>query len=353
MLKRRLLRALGHQHALRFGFRDRILRRFDDPDRTSSAEFVVPFYGAKYRGNFDTFIDWSVYYYGAYERDDLELIGDFLAALGDPVFVDVGANVGHHTLFAAMRCRRVIAVEPFEPLVRRIRQKVDDNSLANVTIVACGLGERDETAPYTPSSTNNTGTGAFAVSSSGAAVMLPVRRGDEVLAETDGSSVGFLKIDTEGFEAPRPARPQPDAGRGEAAGLVRVVRANGGRSRRRARSLPRRVHVLPSSAGSIVAGDFPPARRPPRIADGPMAGGGHSCGARRLRRACGDKSVSGASPGASRTRLMSRRARFHPHARVAECRHAIESASRPARLSSRAARLASQQHAPASLARRG
>jgi FkbM family methyltransferase len=94
----------------------------------------------------------------------------------------------------------VIAIEPFEPLVRRIRQKVDDNSLANVTIVACGLGERDQTAPYTPSSTNNTGTGAFGVSSSGTAVMLPVRRGDEVLAETDGNRVGFLKIDTEGFE---------------------------------------------------------------------------------------------------------------------------------------------------------
>lgn len=200
MLKRRLLRALGHQHALRFGFRDRILRRFDDPDRTSSAEFVVPFYGTKYRGNFDTFIDWSVYYYGAYERDDLELIGDFLAALGDPVFVDVGANVGHHTLFAATRCRRVIAVEPFEPLVRRIQQKIDDNALTNVTIVACGLGERDETALYTPSTTNNTGTGAFGVSASGQTVTLPIRSGDEVLAEADGSRVSFLKIDTEGFE---------------------------------------------------------------------------------------------------------------------------------------------------------
>lgn len=200
MLKRRLLRALGHQRALRFGVRDRILRHFDDPDRTSAAEFVVPFYGARYRGNFDTFIDWSVYYYGAYERDDLVVIDDFLAALGDPVFVDVGANVGHHTLFAAMRCRRVIAVEPFEPLVRRIRQKITDNALSNVTIVACGLGERDGTAAYTPSSTNNTGTGAFDVSASGQTVTLPIRRGDDVLAETGGSAVGFLKIDTEGFE---------------------------------------------------------------------------------------------------------------------------------------------------------
>ena len=201
MVPRRLLRVLGHQRTLRFGFRDRILRRFDDPDRTASEEFVVPFYGARYRGNFDTFIDWSVYYYGAYERDDLELIGDFLAAMRDPVFVDVGANVGHHTLFAATRCRRVIAAEPFEPLVRRIRQKIEDNGLSNVTAVACGFGDREGTAPYTPSTTNNTGTGAFDVAAAGHTISLPVRRGDNVLAEAGVDAVSFVKIDTEGFEA--------------------------------------------------------------------------------------------------------------------------------------------------------
>jgi FkbM family methyltransferase len=200
VITRRLLRALGHQRALRFGFRDRILRRFDDPDRTPSEEFVVPFYGASYRGNFDTFIDWSVYYYGAYERDDLELIGDVLSAMRDPVFVDVGANVGHHTLFAATRCRRVVAAEPFEPLVRKIREKIADNALTNVTVVACGFGDRDEQAPYAPSTTHNTGTGAFGVGSDGPAVTLPIRRGDDVLAELGVAHVDFLKIDTEGFE---------------------------------------------------------------------------------------------------------------------------------------------------------
>src|SRR5215472_14769316 len=100
MLKRQLLRAVGHQRYLRFGVRDRVLRRLDDPDITASAEFVAPFFGARYRGNFDTFVDWSAYYYGAYERDDLEVIGDLIAPLDAPTFVDVGANVGHHTLFA-------------------------------------------------------------------------------------------------------------------------------------------------------------------------------------------------------------------------------------------------------------
>jgi FkbM family methyltransferase len=199
MLKRRLLRALGHQRYLRFGVRDRILRRFDDPARADATEFVTPFFGARYRGQFDSFIDWSTYYYGAYSRDDLDLIDDLLTAWRHPVFVDVGANVGHHTLFAATRCRRVIAIEPFEPLTRRIQQKIDENGLTNVTIVTCGLAERDGVAAYVPPTTHNRGTGAFGVPEAGS-VSLPVRRGDDVLAEAGASAPSFIKIDTEGLE---------------------------------------------------------------------------------------------------------------------------------------------------------
>jgi len=160
----------------------------------------VPFYGMNYRGNFDTFIDWSVYYYGAYERDDLELIGDLLACLPDPVFVDVGANVGHHTLFAATRCRRVLAIEPFDPLAQRIRQKIADNNLAQVAVVVCGLGAREGAAPYVPASGHNTGTGRFGGAPGGTTVSLPIRRGDDVLADARVDRVSFIKIDTEGFE---------------------------------------------------------------------------------------------------------------------------------------------------------
>jgi FkbM family methyltransferase len=199
MLKRRLLRALGHQRYLRFGVRDRILRRFDDPANADGAEFLTPFFGARYRGQFDSFIDWSTYYYGAYSFDDLELIGDLLTAWREPVFVDVGANVGHHTLFAATRCRRVIAIEPFEPLVKRIRQKVDENKLTNVTIVPCGLADRNGAAAFTPPTTHNRGTGAFGQPRSGS-VTLPIRRGDDVLADVGATAPNFIKIDTEGFE---------------------------------------------------------------------------------------------------------------------------------------------------------
>ena len=200
MFTRRLLRVLGHQRGLRFGLRDRVLRFFDNPDHTTSEEFVVPFYGASYRGNFDTFIDWSTYYYGAYERDDLELIGDLLACLDDPVFVDVGANVGHHTLFAATRSQRVIAIEPFPPLIERLRQKIADNALTNVTVVVCGLGAQDGTAPYLPAAGHNTGMGRFGEGQGGRTISLPIRRGDDVIAEASADRVSFIKIDAEGFE---------------------------------------------------------------------------------------------------------------------------------------------------------
>jgi tRNA G46 methylase TrmB len=139
MNTRLVLRFLGHQKYLRFGIRDRIIRQFHNPDTSESEEFIVPFFGARYRGNFDTFIDWSVYYYGAYSLEELRLIEDFLEPVSDPIFLDVGANVGHHTLFAALKCRLVLSFEPFRNVARKIEQKIDDNNLTNVTLCRFGL----------------------------------------------------------------------------------------------------------------------------------------------------------------------------------------------------------------------
>jgi FkbM family methyltransferase len=113
--------------------------------------------------------------------------------------VDVGANVGHHALFAATRCHRVIAIEPFPPLVARLRQKIDDNHLTNVTVVACGLGDRGGQLQYTPPASHNTGTGSFAHPASAGSIPLPIRRGDDVLVDVEARP-NFIKIDTEGFE---------------------------------------------------------------------------------------------------------------------------------------------------------
>ena len=100
-MKREILRWIGHRHWLRG--RDRILRAFEHPDHQQPHAFTVDFFGRSYTGNMTNFIDWSVYYYGAFHLHELKLLGavaDALRARGGPVNIfDVGANIGHHSLF--------------------------------------------------------------------------------------------------------------------------------------------------------------------------------------------------------------------------------------------------------------
>lgn len=201
MLIRKILRILGRLDWLRFGVRDRIIRFVHNPDICESEEFIVPFYGGTYAGNFDTFLDWSVYYYGAYAKEELRLFNDFLSTIENPIVVDVGANIGHHTLFAAMRSKKVLAFEPFGDVISKLKRKISDNGLTNVTLFECALGEKNETAIYVKPKGCNTGTGSFAKSGDeGETLNLPIKIGDEVLAQHLITDVHFMKIDTEGFE---------------------------------------------------------------------------------------------------------------------------------------------------------
>lgn len=198
---RHIMRALGHTTWLRFGLRDRIIRLTHNPDTCSPEEFTALLNGLVYRGDFATFIDWSVFYYGAYAREELMLLDDFLSTIETATFLDVGANIGHHTLFAATKARRVVAFEPFDDVSAKIEQKINDNMLSHVLLIRSALGTENNLAAYTKPKGSNTGTGYFSTTSAGCdTLQLPIRIGDEVLEEVGIGEVHFIKIDTEGFE---------------------------------------------------------------------------------------------------------------------------------------------------------
>ena len=95
----RFLRLLGSQNWLRFGIRYRVINQFCNPESVDSIEFVTDFFGLKYKGNLNSYIDWSVFFFGAYEREKLLLLRDLVNARPNPVFFDIGANVGVHLCF--------------------------------------------------------------------------------------------------------------------------------------------------------------------------------------------------------------------------------------------------------------
>ena len=199
----RLLRLIGHQHWIRRG-RDRLLRSFCDPDHAPPLAFTVPFSGLAYPGRLDNFIDWSVYFLGGYARHELLLLRDLARALqpGLPrklTFVDVGANIGNHSLFMAAQGARVLAFEPYGPAAAKLLEKVRANPGFDISVFEFGLGDRDGELQFRPPVGANIGTGSFA-SREGHSLTLSVQRGDEVFERLQLPPIDLLKIDVEGFE---------------------------------------------------------------------------------------------------------------------------------------------------------
>ncbi len=199
-----LLRIIAGLHFLRLGLRLRLLRLCASPAAMPHQRIERPFFGLRYAGWLDNHIDWSVYFLGAYEREELLFLRDFLHHRSRRVCLDVGANTGHHSLFFASLFDQVHAFEPYAPVLEVLRERVLMNDLmARVQIHPFGLGALDETLFFHAPDSANTGTGWFGrVRDSKVKDIseLPVRYGDEVLAGLDTAPVDFIKLDVEGHE---------------------------------------------------------------------------------------------------------------------------------------------------------
>jgi len=205
-LKQRALRAIGRQDWLRG--RDRVLRFFSNPDTHRSQPFETDFFGHPYSGNMANFIDWTVFYYGAFALNELRLLAalaDALHAQGKPVdFYDVGSNIGHHTLFMSSHADRIFSFEPFAAVRREMERKLDHAGVRNVTAFPVALGNRNETGVFHPPTGANQGTGTLGDTlpdnASEESIPVQVVRGDDFFAASRLPPVSLLKIDVEGYE---------------------------------------------------------------------------------------------------------------------------------------------------------
>ena len=201
-----LAQALGHQRWIHYGIRFRLARLLLASDIRTRREFEVAFFGLRYRGNIASFIDWSVFVFGAYERGLLQFLADAAHALAgdDAVYVDIGANVGQHALYMSHHTTTVHAFEPYEPVRRRIEEKIADNRLGNILVHPVGLGAADAGLPFYAPVSFNQGQGTFLpgiVGTGGAPVgELQVARADAWFPAHGIDRVDLIKIDVEGFE---------------------------------------------------------------------------------------------------------------------------------------------------------
>ena len=176
--------------------------------KTPDYAFSKDFYGFKYKGNLNNNIDANVFFYGAFEKPLLFFLRDTLNALitetPKAIFMDIGANVGHHSIFLSKFASQVLAFEPYPKVNMQFKQQIAHNNISNIQIFETGLSDRRETLNYYAPTGNNEGIGSFDESSIGKGNTsygkLELREGDQVIESDSWKNIKLIKIDVEGFE---------------------------------------------------------------------------------------------------------------------------------------------------------
>ena len=148
----------------------------------------------------DSIVGRSLDYYGEYFEREVDLFRQFLRP-GD-VVVDVGANIGAHTVPLARMVGasgRVLAFEPVRLNHQLLCANVALNSLTWVDAIQGALGRRDETVMIDDVAMTAEGNyGALSLADMPGNRPVPVRRLDGLF---DLPRLRFIKIDVEGMEA--------------------------------------------------------------------------------------------------------------------------------------------------------
>ena len=203
-LKLRALRYFGRREWIRYGVRFEVLRRFWDPYTPRAQTFDLNFFDLRYHGDFECYLDWYIYFFGAYEKEELYLLRDLVAGKPDSVFVDVGANIGQHSLYMAQYCHQVHSFEPYAEVRQRLSAGIELNQLENIAVHPVAVGAQDEQLDFYAPKGGNTGTGSFLATheaqNNELVGQLQVVNGDAYIESLGLQRIDAVKIDVEGFE---------------------------------------------------------------------------------------------------------------------------------------------------------
>jgi FkbM family methyltransferase len=142
-------------------------------------------------------IDASLYFSGSFEPLAERILERHLAA-GD-VVIDVGANVGYHTLPMARRVGEgglVLAVEPNPSTRARLERNLSLNPISNVRVLPVAVGDRDLDSRRLRIQSSYPLSGESAREE----IDVPIRTLDRIVADHQLARVDLIKIDVDGQE---------------------------------------------------------------------------------------------------------------------------------------------------------
>lgn len=144
----------------------------------------------------------SIYWTGFHEFREMLFLNKFLNE--DMVFVDVGANMGEYSLFAAKRLHKgkVLAFEPLPKMFAMLVANISLNQFTNVVAFQYGLSDRDDVMPIHEVEDAHEGLSTFFPGKRiiNNKVDVALKNFDREFENFGISRIDFIKIDIEGGE---------------------------------------------------------------------------------------------------------------------------------------------------------
>lgn len=141
--------------------------------------------------------------HGLYDKKGVCMMNAVLRQLRNPIVLDIGANIGNHSLAMSTEAKQVYSFEPQSGIYQVLSGNISANNIDNITAHNIGLSSRDQQMElYIPASENNGAATLRTELKSDVATTetIQLRKGDEVINDLHLSHLDMIKLDVEGFE---------------------------------------------------------------------------------------------------------------------------------------------------------
>lgn len=187
---------------------ERIVRLLAPPEKCGDTpELCLPRDGTLFLTRPGIPLGWYVTFFGTYEPELRKIIRTVLPPGG--VAIDVGANVGWHTLLMGRQVGnggRVFAIEANPSVRNQLARNIELNRLDQVEIVPCAAAEFAKTLRFFGPSADDprSGDGHVVAIADRQSELLSVeaRTLDAIVTERSLIRIDLIKIDVEGYEWP-------------------------------------------------------------------------------------------------------------------------------------------------------
>ena len=143
----------------------------------------------------DMYIGKSIEKYGHYQLEEKKIFAQYVNK--DSIVIDVGANIGTHTLWFARNAKHVTAFEPQRFIFQTLCANMALNDIQNVDCRQLGVGEKQELIKVPiPNYEVENNFGGFQIKSVEDGELVAICRIDDMMLPY----CDFIKIDVEGME---------------------------------------------------------------------------------------------------------------------------------------------------------